>query len=98
MQLVEDLLSVDHLDEADAHSLATRLSSSAGVTVEVREAEDFCVHVAGDGGALAPVLHAVEEWAGLAGVGSVCVRLDGRSYALEGRRNVDGRYLAETSR
>jgi hypothetical protein len=81
-----ELLEVGRLDRPAACSLASTLTEGLGARAEVSAGRTCCVHVEAPGASLPGLLNALEEWAEVSGMKSLCVRLNGRSYTLECRK------------
>jgi hypothetical protein len=80
-----EMLEVERLDRASACSLAERLTEQFATPAKVRGGENCCVQLKTESAPLGDLLHALEEWTTLAGMPSVHVRLNGRTYILECR-------------
>lgn len=81
-----DKFEVDRLDRGSASSLAERLAEEFKARPEVRGNRSCCVRLEMDPALVGDLLHALEEWTRLAGKDSLSVRLNGRSYMLECRK------------
>jgi hypothetical protein len=85
------MLEVGRLDQAVASGLADRITQESQARADVRPGQSCSVEIETEDAPLGEVLHMLEEWATLAGLQSLCLRLNGRSYILECPKERDSR-------
>jgi hypothetical protein len=82
---VVEVVELERVGRAEASVLAAQLTRELDVAAELHGDDPCRVEIRADCARLASVLGTVERWASRAGIASVSVRLNGRSYVLECR-------------
>jgi hypothetical protein len=83
---MHEILEVELLGNAAAASLARYLTEKVDLNAKVGGSR---VEVETNSGSLPGLLSALEEWGQRSAESSLCLRLDGRSYVLEGPKTAN---------